>query len=75
MRCRAHRTKEQVKKLDMQGKLDAAGNTVADRWAKEGANLDRGFGREMAIQAEITKVEQAATMILERHALVDSNCK
>ena len=39
---------------------------------KEGANLDRGFGREMAIQADMTKVEQAATMILERHALVDS---
>ena len=55
MRCRAHRTKEQVKKLDTQGKFDVAGNTVPDRWAKEGANLDRGFGREMAIQAEITK--------------------
>ena len=70
--CKAHRTKEQIKKLDLQGNNDVAGNVVADRWAKEGASMDRGFGREMALQADMARVEQAATMILESHALVDS---
>ena len=71
--CKAHRTKEQIKKLDLQGNNDVAGNVVADRWAKEGASMDRGYGTEMALHVEMANVEQAATMILERYASVDSN--
>ena len=70
--CKAHRSKAQIQNLDRQGQEDAAGNGVADRWAKEGAGLDRGFGREQALEEEGQKVVQAAGMILERHAMVDS---
>ena len=47
--------KSKSRSLTSKGKLDAAGNVVADRWAKEGASRDRGFGRELALQTEMAK--------------------
>ena len=43
LRCKAHRSKAQVMRLDEPGQDDAAGNAVADRWAKEGRALTKAL--------------------------------
>ena len=47
---RAHRTKAAMRAMEAEDRRIAEGNEAVDMLAKEGANLDAGFGKEQALQ-------------------------
>ena len=48
--CKAHRSLAAIALLDHREAEVAKGNRRVDIWAKEGASLDAGFGRDQACQ-------------------------
>ena len=67
---RAHHTTAQVQAMDDQGREGTKGNSRADHWAKQGADLGLGAGREATLQDLVAKLNGAIEMV---RAAVGSN--
>ena len=69
--CKAHRSRAAMDALDGQERQAALGNHEVDRLAKAAAEMDAGFGRELAIQEASDRATWALHNIGWWHERVD----